>query len=116
MLKGGQNVTCQPFEAISETKASRVYKVTVPSLETMKSGEVLCQSAVTLKITAANKATDAFAVNYGVTDALAPFPLHSCGDHDRDHQQHHHLAEHDGRSSEFRYAWWTLKSLQSTTA
>ena len=25
VLKGGQNITCQPFKAISETKASHLY-------------------------------------------------------------------------------------------
>ena len=77
VLKGGQNITCQPFKAISETKASHVYNVTVPSLETIISREVLWQSTVTLKITTTAKAATDFAVNYGVTDALAPFPLHS---------------------------------------
>ena len=77
VLKGGQNVTCQPFKAISETKASHVYNVTVPSLETIISREVLWQSTVTLKITTTGKAAADFAVNYVVTDALAPFPLHS---------------------------------------
>ena len=77
VLKGGQNITCQPFKAISETKASHVYNVTVPSLETIISREVLWQSTVTLKITTTGKAAADFAVNYGVTDALAPFPLHS---------------------------------------
>ena len=77
VLKGGQSVTCQPFKAISETKKSNAYNATVPSLETIISREVLRQSTVTLKITTANKASDTFAVNYGVTDALAPFPLHS---------------------------------------
>ena len=77
VLKGGQNITCQPFKAISETKASHVYNVTVPSLETIISREVLWQSTVTLKITTTSKAAADFAVNYGVTDALAPFPLHS---------------------------------------
>ena len=41
VLKGGRNVTCQPFKAISETKASHVYNVTVPSLETILSREAL---------------------------------------------------------------------------
>ena len=77
VLKGGQNITCQPFKAISETKASHVYNVTVPSLETIISRDVLWQSTVTLKITTTSKAAADFAVNYGVTDALAPFPLHS---------------------------------------
>ena len=77
VLKGGQNITSQPFKAISETKSSHVYNVTVPSLETIISREVLWKSRVTLKITNANKAAAEFCVNYGVTDALAPFPLHS---------------------------------------
>ena len=77
VLKGGQNITSQPFKAISETKASHVYNVTVPSLETIISREVLWRSTVTLKITNAGKSASEFAVNYGVTDALAAFPLHS---------------------------------------
>lgn len=77
VLKGGQNITSQPFKAISETKASHVYNVTVPSLETIISREVLWRSTVTLKITNATKSANEFAVNYGVTDALAAFPLHS---------------------------------------
>ncbi|MFM6253514.1 MAG: phage major capsid domain-containing protein, partial [Dolichospermum sp.] len=39
--------------------------------------EVLWQSTVTLKISNPNKSPYDFAINYGVTDALAPFPLHS---------------------------------------
>ena len=77
VLKGGQNITCQPFTAISQTNASHVYNVTVPSLETIISREVLWKSTVTLKISHPNKSANEFAVNYGVTDALAPFPLHS---------------------------------------
>ena len=77
VLKGGQNITCQPFTAISQTPASHVYNVTVPSLETIISREVLWKSTVTLKITGTGKGANEFLVNYGVTDALAPFPLHS---------------------------------------
>ena len=77
--KGGQNVTSQPFKAISQTTSSHVYNVTVPSLETIISREVLWQSTVTLKITTkagTTKPAGQYLVNYGVTDALAPFPLH----------------------------------------
>ena len=77
VLKGGQNITCQPFNAITQTTASHVYNVTVPSLETIISREVLWQSNVVLKISHPHKNASEFAVNYGVTDALAPFPLHS---------------------------------------
>jgi hypothetical protein len=77
--RGGQNVTSQPFKAISQTTSSHVYNVTVPSLETIISREVLWQSTVTLKITTqagSTKPVGQYLVNYGVTDALAPFPLH----------------------------------------
>ena len=76
--KGGQNITAMPFKAISATTSAHVYNITVPSLETVISREVLWQSTVTLKITASGaKPNGMFLVNYGVTDALAPFPLHS---------------------------------------
>ena len=77
VFKGGQNVTCQPYNAISETTTNHVYNVTVPSLETIISREVLWQSTVTIRIATENKSNNDFAINYGVTDALAPFPLHS---------------------------------------
>ena len=50
VFKGGQNVTCQPYKAISETNAQHTYTVTVPSLETIISREVLWQSTVTLRM------------------------------------------------------------------
>jgi hypothetical protein len=77
VLKGEQNITCHPFNAITQTTASHVYNVTVPSLETIISREVLWQSNVVLKISHPHKHASESAVNYGVTDALAPFPLHS---------------------------------------
>jgi len=46
VFKGGQNITAQPFKAISETTAAHTYNVTVPSLETIISREVLWQSTV----------------------------------------------------------------------
>jgi hypothetical protein len=75
--KGGQNITAQPFKAISQSTSAHVYNITVPSLETIIAREVLWQSTVTLKITGTNKPVDQFLVNYGVTDALSAFPLHS---------------------------------------
>ena len=76
VLKGGQNITSQPYRAISQTTSAHVYNVAVPSLETVISREVLWKSTITLKITGTNKPANEFLVNYGVTDALAPFPLH----------------------------------------
>ena len=77
VVKGGQNITCQPFKAVSSSPSAHVFNVTVPSLETIISREVLWRSTVTLMITGTNKPATEFLVNYGVTDALAAFPLHS---------------------------------------
>ena len=70
VFKGGQNITCQTYKAISQTAANHVYSVQVPSLETIISREVLWRSTITLKISHPNKPNHEFAVNYGVTDAL----------------------------------------------
>ena len=84
VFKGGQNITGMPFKAISQTTSAHVFNVPVPSLETVISREVLWSSIVTLRIRGSNltnpalpKDPNGFLVNYGVTDALAPFPLHS---------------------------------------
>ena len=76
VFKGGQNITCQAYNAISQSTSNHVYNVAVTSLETIISREVLWTCTVTLKIST-TASTGRFAVNYGVTDALAPFPLHS---------------------------------------
>ena len=76
VLKGGQSITSQPYRAKKQTPTAHVYNVAIPSLETVISREVLWKSTITLKITSNNKPASEFLVNYGVTDALAPFPLH----------------------------------------
>ncbi len=73
VLRGGQNITCQLFETIPQTPAYHVHNVTVPSLETIKSREVLWRSTVSHP----HKDPNDLAVNYGVTDAIPPFPLHN---------------------------------------
>ena len=79
VFKGGQNITCQAYNAISQSTTNHVYNVAVPSLETIVSREVLWKSTVTLKIHSPEEERmgGVFTVNYGVADALAPFPLHS---------------------------------------
>jgi len=74
VLKGGQNITCQTYKAISQSTSNHVYNVAVPSLETIISREVLWKSTVTLKISVSGKQNGTYAVNYGVTDALSPSP------------------------------------------
>ena len=77
VFKGGQNITCQKYNAISQSTPNHVYNVAVPSLETIIRREVLWKSTVTLNISIPAPLTGSFDVNYCVTDALAPFPLHS---------------------------------------
>ena len=76
VLKRWQNITSQPYRAISQTTTAHVYKVAVPSLETVINREVLWKFTITLKITGTNKPDNDFFVNYGVTDALVTFHLH----------------------------------------
>ena len=79
VLKGGQNVTSQVFNAISKSTSAHVFNIAVPSLETIISREVLWAVQLTFQINVANGRAQypgMFAVNYGVTDSLAPFPLH----------------------------------------
>ena len=77
VLKGGMNITSQSFPTISKNNSSLVFNCPVPSLETIVSREVLWESEFTFRINVENKPVDQFAVNYGVTDALASFPAHS---------------------------------------
>jgi len=56
VLKGGQNITCQAYNAISQSTTNHVYNVAVPSLETIVSREVLWKSTATLNIAVNNKA------------------------------------------------------------
>ena len=51
LAKGGQNVTSQPFSAISQTPTSHVCNIAVPSVETIISREVFWETEVTLEIT-----------------------------------------------------------------
>ena len=88
VTQGGQNITSASFKSIPETPSSQISSITVPSLETIIDRRVLWSSRVTLKVSTgclgrgvtADKSGitgNEFLVNYGVTDALAPFPLHS---------------------------------------
>ena len=75
--KGGQNMTASQFQAISQSTSSHTYNIQVPSEQTLIDRRVLWQSIVTLQINYANLPAGTQVVNYGYSDALAPFPLHS---------------------------------------
>ena len=38
VVKGGQNITSQPFKAVSQTTSAHVFNVTVPIMETESCG------------------------------------------------------------------------------
>jgi len=86
VIKGGQNVTCAPYGAISQTNNQLVFNIQVPSEQTILDRRVLLQTTLQLKVTTscAFKRDEAGALTYpnglgcyyGVYAALASFPLH----------------------------------------
>jgi len=74
--KGGQNMTSAQFKAISETPSTVTFNIQVPSEQTLIDRRVLWTSTVILKLTCANTPLGQLPINYGITDSLAPFPLH----------------------------------------
>ena len=78
--KGGQNMTSATFQAISQSNSSHTYNVQVPSEMTILDRVVLWQSTVQIKLNVpltAGRPAGTLPIQYGLTDALAPFPLHS---------------------------------------
>jgi hypothetical protein len=75
--RGGQNMTSSTYNAISSSTSNVVFNVQVPSEQTLIDRRVLWRATIVLKLT-----TSAFVpigqspINYGVADALSPFPLH----------------------------------------
>jgi hypothetical protein len=74
--KGGQNMTSAPFNAISQTPSTVTFNIQVPSEQTLIDRRVIWTSTVILKLTCANTPVGQMPINYGVSDSLAPFPLH----------------------------------------
>lgn len=76
--KGGQNMTSAQFNAISQSASSVTFNIQVPSEQTLIDRRVMWRSTVLLKLAVLGNANNAgqMPINYGVTDALAPFPLH----------------------------------------
>ena len=82
--KGAQNVTSSEFRANSQSNSSHTYTIQVPSEQTVIDREVLWTSTVQLKLSGKLNEDGLMLstgninlFNYGLTDALAPFPLHS---------------------------------------
>lgn len=75
VMKGGQSMNPASFQAVSASNSSHVFNVQCPSETTLVDRRVLYTSTVILKIVGTAPA-GSFLINYGITDALAPFPLH----------------------------------------
>ena len=76
VIKGGQNVTANTFNAIAKSPSSLTFNVQVPSEQTIIDRRVLLKTTFTLKLTGSADASGNYLVNLGRTDALAPFPMH----------------------------------------
>ncbi len=76
--KGGQNMTSAQFNAISQSASSVTFNIQVPSEQTLIDRRVMWRSTVLLKLKVTGNSRNEYElpINYGVTDALAPFPLH----------------------------------------
>lgn len=75
---GAQNMTPQPYRAISESTSSVVFNIQVPSEQTLCDRRVLWRATGVLKFdfAAGDVPVGSYPINYGTSDALAPFPLH----------------------------------------
>lgn len=71
-------MTSAQFNAISQSASSVTFNIQVPSEQTLIDRRVMWRSTVLLKLAVLGNANNAgqMPINYGVTDALAPFPLH----------------------------------------
>lgn len=76
VMQGAQSMNPAPFQAVSQTVSSHTYNIQVPSETTIIDRRVLWTSTVRLAIAGTAVPVGQYNVNYGITDALAPFPLH----------------------------------------
>lgn len=76
--KSGQNVTPQVYNAISANSSSITFNLQVPSEQVILDLRAIWESTITLKMDfpAASVPVGQYPLQYGLTDALAPFPAH----------------------------------------
>jgi hypothetical protein len=73
--QGAQSMNPAPFQAVSQTVSSHTYNIQTPSEQTVIDRRVLWQSTVRMTVVGTPTIGNTN-INYGVTDSLAPFPLH----------------------------------------
>jgi len=79
VYKGPQQNTPYSYAAISQSSSSLTFNCQLPSEQTIIDRRILWQSDIVLKFVFPTNHTipaGQYPINYGLTDALAPFPLH----------------------------------------
>jgi hypothetical protein len=76
--KSGQNVTPQVYNAISANSSSITFNLQIPSEQTVLDLRAIMESDVILQFNfpAGSVPVGQYPIQYGSTDALAPFPVH----------------------------------------
>ena len=75
VVKGGQNVTVNTFNAIAKSTSSLTFNIQVPSEQTLIDRRVMLRTKFTVNIKG-TPCVGQYLVNLGSSDALAPFPMH----------------------------------------
>lgn len=78
VIKGGQNVTCSKYGAISNSNNQLVFNIQVPSEQTIIDRRVLLRTELNISVrtTSPSSGTVKSGCYYGTWAALAAFPLH----------------------------------------
>jgi len=79
VVKGGQNVTCAQYKAISESNSQLTFNIQVPSEQTIIDRRVLLRTQLAFTVTSSETipaGSPSVGVGYGALSALASFPLH----------------------------------------
>ena len=79
VVKGAQNITPGKYTAISNSNSSVTWNIQTPSEATILSRRIMIRNTISLSITGTIVGPDANAllVNYGLTEALGPYPFQS---------------------------------------
>ena len=79
VVKGAQNITPGKYTAISNSNSSVTWNIQTPSEATILSRRIMIRNTISLTIVGTIPANsgDALLVNYGLTEALGPYPFQS---------------------------------------
>nr|WPF46526.1 MAG: putative major capsid protein [Lake Baikal virophage 4] len=79
VIKGAQNITPGKYTAISNSNSSVTWNLQTPSEATILSRRIMIRNTISLSISGTIVGADpnALLVNYGLTEALGPYPFQS---------------------------------------